>query len=86
MELGVAVGELLALLGGAAGVLIVQLLALKTFTVINFQTFSDIVIGFKATPGVIITALVFSAIMGVIGGMFPAIRASRVSPVEAMRA
>jgi putative ABC transport system permease protein len=51
----------------------------------NFQTFSEIVISFRATPKVFITALVFSGIMGVVGGLFPAIRASRVSPIEAMR-
>jgi ABC-type antimicrobial peptide transport system permease subunit len=30
-------------------------------------------------------ALIFSAVMGLLGGLGPAIRASRVSPVEAMR-
>jgi ABC-type antimicrobial peptide transport system permease subunit len=30
-------------------------------------------------------ALIFSGVMGLIGGLFPAIRASRVSPIEAMR-
>jgi ABC-type antimicrobial peptide transport system permease subunit len=29
--------------------------------------------------------VVFSGVMGLIGGLIPAIRASRVSPVEAMR-
>jgi putative ABC transport system permease protein len=75
----------LAVIGGAIGVLCVQLAALKEFPVMNFQTFSEIVIGFRATPEVIIKALVFSGIMGLIGGLVPAIRASRVSPIEAMR-
>jgi len=43
------------------------------------------VLRFEATPGVLIAALAFSGLMGVVGGMFPAIRASRISPVEAMR-
>jgi putative ABC transport system permease protein len=76
----------LAVLGGAVGVAFVMLLSLISFTVINFQTFSDIVISFRATPGVVITALIFSGVMGLVGGLFPAIRAARVSPVEAMRA
>ncbi|MEZ4360766.1 MAG: FtsX-like permease family protein [Kofleriaceae bacterium] len=76
----------LALLGGAVGVALVMLMSLVKFPVLNFQTFSEIVISFRATPGVVISALVFSVVMGLIGGLIPAIRASRISPVEAMRA
>jgi putative ABC transport system permease protein len=76
----------LAIIGGAIGVVVVQLAALIKFPVMNFQTFSEIVIGFHATPAVIVKALVFSGVMGLAGGLIPAIRASRVSPVEAMRA
>jgi putative ABC transport system permease protein len=77
---------LLSILGGLAGSALVMLLTLITFPVINFQTFSEIVIRFEATPNVFLTSLIFSGIMGLIGGLIPAIRASRVSPVEAMRA
>jgi putative ABC transport system permease protein len=73
-------------IGGAIGSVLVLLLSLVSFPVMNFQTFSEIVINFRATPEVFIRALVFSGIMGLIGGLFPAIRASRVSPIEAMRA
>jgi putative ABC transport system permease protein len=75
----------LGIIGGAVGVVLVQLLALVSFPVMNFQTFSEIVIRFHATPGIVIGALIFSIVMGLIGGLFPAIRAARVSPVEAMR-
>lgn len=75
----------LAVLGGAVGSLCVLLLSLVSFPVMNFQTFSEIVIRFRATPAVIAKALVFSGCMGLIGGLLPAIRASRISPVEAMR-
>jgi putative ABC transport system permease protein len=76
----------LAVLGGAVGLVFVMLLSLVSFPVMNFQTFSEVVIGFEATPEVIVSSLVFSVIMGLLGGLFPAIRASRISPVEAMRA
>ena len=76
----------LAVLGGAVGLVFVMLLSLVSFPVMNFQTFSEIVIGFEATPQIVISSLVFSVVMGLLGGLFPAIRASRVSPVEAMRA
>ncbi len=77
---------LLALAGGAIGVVFVLLLSLVSFPVMNFQTFSEIIIGFRATSGIVIGALIFSGVMGLLGGLVPAIRASRVSPVEAMRA
>jgi putative ABC transport system permease protein len=77
---------LLAALGGLIGSALVLLLsAFVSFPVINFQTFSEIVIRFHASPAVFAKALIFSGVMGLIGGLFPAIRASRVSPIEAMR-
>jgi putative ABC transport system permease protein len=76
---------LLAVGGGVIGLLFVMLLSLVSFPVMNFQTFSEIVISFRATPAIIVSSLVFSVFMGLVGGLFPAIRASRVSPVEAMR-
>lgn len=76
----------LALLGGAVGLVLVMLLSLVSFPVMNFQTFSEIVIGFTATPQIVVSSLVFAVIMGLLGGLIPAVRASRVSPVEAMRA
>ncbi|HWU87596.1 MAG TPA: FtsX-like permease family protein [Kofleriaceae bacterium] len=75
----------LSLLGGAVGLASAMLLSLKSIRTMNFQTFSDIVISFQPTSGIVIGALVFSVVMGLLGGLIPAIRASRVSPVEAMR-
>jgi putative ABC transport system permease protein len=76
----------LSTIGGTVGIVLVQLLSLVEFPVINFQTFSEIVISFEATPVVIIGSLFFAIGMGILGGLFPAIRASQVSPIEAMRA
>ena len=76
---------MLAILGGIVGLLGVFGISLMTFSIMNFQTFSQIVIALKATPSVLITSMIFAGAMGLIGGMIPAIRASRVSPVEAMR-
>jgi putative ABC transport system permease protein len=76
----------LAVIGGIVGSLLVLLLsAFVSFPVINFQTFSEIVIRFHPSAAVFASALGFSIGMGVVGGLFPAIRASRVSPIEAMR-
>jgi putative ABC transport system permease protein len=76
----------LAAIGGLIGSAIVLLLStFVSIPVINFQTFSEIVIRLHASPEVFAKALIFSGVMGLIGGLFPAIRASRVSPIEAMR-
>lgn len=76
---------MLALIGGLIGVVFILLTSLIHFSLMNFQTFSEIVLHFQATPGVILTALIVSVVMGLIGGLIPAIRAARVSPIEAMR-
>jgi putative ABC transport system permease protein len=52
---------------------------------LNMSTWSKIVFGFEPPPQIIVSALVLSAVMGLFGGFFPAVRAARVSPVEAMR-
>ena len=75
----------LAVIGGLIGSVLVLLLSFVSFPIINFQTFSEIVFSFRATPAVFIKALVFSGVMGLVGGLIPAIRASRISPIEAMR-
>jgi len=75
----------LSLIGGVIGSVLVLLLSFVSFPVVNFQTFSEIVFRFRATPAVFEKALIFSGFMGLVGGLVPAIRASQISPVEAMR-
>jgi putative ABC transport system permease protein len=55
------------------------------FSMMNFQSWSEIVFTFEPTPKVIVTSLVFAGITGLIGGFFPAVRAARVSTLAAMR-
>jgi len=76
---------LLGLLGGIVGALLVlPLNGLKTGTT-NFQTFTEVAFAFKITPTVLLTAIVFSLILGVLGGTLPAWRAARMRPTEALR-
>ena len=51
----------------------------------HFASWSEIVWSFEPTPKILISSVLLAAVMGIIGGFLPAIRAARVSPVEAMR-
>ncbi len=76
---------LLGLLGGVVGALLVlPLNGIQTGTT-NFQTFTEVAFGFRITPSVLVTAIVFSLVLGVLGGTLPALRAARMTPTEALR-
>jgi putative ABC transport system permease protein len=77
---------LLSILGGAVGAAASLAMGLVRFSMINFASWSEIVFSFDPTPGVIVTALVFAGAMGLLGGLFPAVRAARTSPLKAIRA
>ena len=51
----------------------------------NFQSFSQVAFAFAVTPQLLVTALCYALIMGVLGGLFPAIRAARLPVVTALR-
>jgi putative ABC transport system permease protein len=76
---------MLALLGCAVGIVGALFMQFASFGTMNFATWSEIVIKFKPTVSILITSTVFAVFMGLIGGLIPAIRAARVSPLEAMR-
>ena len=52
---------------------------------INFQTFSQVAFSFLVTPELLITGLIYSLLMGWLGGIFPAIRAARLPIPSALR-
>jgi len=52
---------------------------------INWQTFSQIAFAFQVTPRLLIDAILWAAAIGVIGGLFPAIRAARLPIAAALR-
>jgi putative ABC transport system permease protein len=75
----------LSLSGGLIGAIAAIGMKAVKITMLNMGTFTEIVFGFEPTPAIIITAVMLSAFMGLVGGFLPAVRAARVSPVEAMR-
>jgi putative ABC transport system permease protein len=76
----------LALIGGALGALASMGMSTVEFSMVNFATWQEISFSFDATPGIILGAIAAGGIMGIVGGFFPALRASSLSPIEAMRA
>lgn len=76
---------LIALAGGLLGcVLVLPLNGLTTGT-INWQTFSHLSFAFRVTPGLLAAGLLFSLLMGVVGGLPPALRAARLPVAAALR-
>lgn len=52
---------------------------------INFQTFSQVAFAFKVTPELLVTGLIYALLMGLIGGLLPALRAARLPIPSALR-
>ena len=76
---------LLGFSGGCVGLFFASFLQLFTISTMNFQTFSELAFTFSLTFEIIYKALFFSLIMGFVGGALPAVRASRMNIVEALR-
>jgi putative ABC transport system permease protein len=75
----------IGILGGVVGCLfVVPLNGIQTGTM-NFQTFSEIAFAFRITPIVLISAVGFAMLLGLLGGAIPAWRAARMKPTEALR-
>ena len=77
---------LLALAGGIAGLLFATFLQFISISTLNFQSFSQLAFGFTLTPGIVVKTLLFSLVMGFVGGFLPAMEASRLKIVDALRA
>jgi putative ABC transport system permease protein len=77
---------LLGLIGGCVGLFLASFLQLLTISTMNFQTFSELAFSFTLTPDIVWKGLGFSLVMGFIGGVLPAVRASRMNIVESLRA
>ncbi len=77
---------LLGLIGGCLGLFFASFLQFFTVSTTNFQTFSELAFNFSLTSEIVYKALGFSLVMGLVGGILPAVRASRLEIVEALRA
>ena len=81
-----AEATLLSLIGGLVGGAIAWAAfdGYQTSTM-NFQSFSQIAFAFAVTPKLLILALTYAVLMGLVGGLLPAFRAARLPVVTALR-
>ena len=77
---------LLSVVGGIVGGLVAWAAfdGFQTSTM-NFQSFSQVAFAFTVTPTLLLEGLVYASVMGLLGGLFPAIRAARLPVVTALR-
>jgi putative ABC transport system permease protein len=79
-------GAILAAIGGALGcALSLPMHGYSTGT-ISFNTFSEVVFQFRITPWLATRGMLFSILVGVAGSLLPAIRASRLPVIAALKA
>jgi putative ABC transport system permease protein len=77
---------LLALAGGVLGGALAYF-AFNNFhtSTMNFQSFGQMTFAFRVTPQLLARGILWAAIIGLIGGLFPAIRAARLPIASALR-
>jgi len=77
---------LLGLLGGLIGGAVAYL-AFNNFhtSTMNWQSFSQVAFAFRVTPALLFQGFFYSVVIGLVGGLFPAIRAARTSVAAALR-
>jgi putative ABC transport system permease protein len=76
----------LGAIGGVIGGLVAYLAfnGYQTSTM-NFSTFSQVAFAFKVTPQLLVLGLIYALLLGLVGGLFPAIRAARLPIPSALR-
>jgi putative ABC transport system permease protein len=76
---------LLGLAGGVVGVLLALPVNNVATGTMNWQTWTEQAFAFRITADVVIAAVTFSTLIGVLSGLVPAWKASRVPPSVALR-
>ncbi|NUM33070.1 MAG: ABC transporter permease [Candidatus Brocadiae bacterium] len=75
----------LALLGGALGCIIIIPAHGQMASTINWQTFSHLNFSFAISTEILLSGMIFAFVMGFLGGLLPAWRASRMPVAVALR-
>jgi putative ABC transport system permease protein len=81
----VAESLLVALVGGIVGCIVVLPVNGLTTGTMNWQTFSHLSFAFQITLPLLLTGIGFALVMGLVGGVPPAMRAARLPVAAALR-
>ncbi|MCX8026735.1 MAG: ABC transporter permease [Thermodesulfovibrionales bacterium] len=76
---------LLGVIGGIIGIIMSSFTQYITISTMNWQTFSQLTFSFTLSLEIVIQSMLFAVFMGLIGGMLPAIVASRKNIVSSLR-
>ena len=77
---------LLGFFGGVAGLTLASFLQFFSISTVNFQSFAEVAFRFTLGPEILFGSMAFSLFMGLLGGLVPAVRASRMRITDALRA
>lgn len=77
---------LMSSIGGFLGLFFASFMQFLTISTLNWQTFSELAFSFTLTTEIAYKSIIFSLVMGFIGGVLPAYRASKMNIVDALRA
>ena len=80
-----AESAVIALLGGVIGCLLALPINGIVTSTTNWTSFSEIAFAFRVTPMLLLSGIMFAVVMGVVGGFFPARRASKLPVIQALR-
>jgi putative ABC transport system permease protein len=75
----------IGLVGGIVGCLMALPFNGLQAGTMNWQTFTEMAFAFKVTIPVLLVAVFFSLMLGLMGGAWPALRAALLKPTEAIR-
>jgi ABC-type lipoprotein release transport system permease subunit len=80
-----AESALIALIGGVIGCLLALPINGVVTSTTNWASFSEIAFAFRVTPELLLAGIIFAVAMGLVGGFFPARRASKLPVIQALR-
>jgi len=75
----------LSVAGGLIGVIGALAMRFVKFSTMNFASWSEITFSFEPTPVIMAFSLGIAVVMGLVGGLYPAVRAARMNLVQAIR-
>jgi len=77
---------IIALIGGGIGLILSSFLSFFSISTINWNSWSELEFAFALSPDIVFSAIIFSVVMGIVGGFLPSVRAARLKIVDALRA